>query len=407
MPCDNTSTIEGQQVKQCTDETLHFSAIDGDVTSTNELSNLFHLGLVYDDFGYKNCVSSSDEEEAPLSSTEKLSAWAIAFNVSNASFASLLDILRDQHPDFPKDPRTLRSIPRNIELKSVAGSQYFHLGLKKGIISKLMLISQHQPEEFRRLKQLSLQFNVDGLPLFKSVPGEFWPILCLIENVSCKIPFAVGVYYGKQKPTNADEYFTAFISEIQEILGEGIECCGVMFSIKISCFVCDAPARAFIKNITHHSGYSSCERCTSKGCWAGKIIHTDLYATLRTNSSFCSMEDEQHHKDSSPLASLDVDMIKSFPLDSMHLCCLGIMRRMLFLWFRSLEPCRINSGIYSSICSHLISLSSYCPREFTRQPRSLKYLERWKATELWQFILYIGTVVLKDKISKEIILNIF
>ena len=144
MPCDNTSTIERQQVKQCTDETLHFYAFESDVTSTNELSNLFHLGLVYDDFGYKNCVSSSDEEETPLSLTEKLSAWAITFNVSNASFASLLDILRDQHPDLPKDSRTLCSIPRNIELKSVGGDQYFHLGLKKGIISKSMLISQHQ-----------------------------------------------------------------------------------------------------------------------------------------------------------------------------------------------------------------------------------------------------------------------
>ena len=66
MPSDNTSSIEGQQVTQCTDETLHFSATNSDVISTNELSSLFHVGLVYDDFGYKNCISSSDEEETPL-----------------------------------------------------------------------------------------------------------------------------------------------------------------------------------------------------------------------------------------------------------------------------------------------------------------------------------------------------
>ena len=60
------------------------------------------------------------------------------------------------------DSRTLRSILKSIKLKSVAGGEYFHLGTEKGIISKLMLISQHQPEEFQRLKQLSLQFNVDG-----------------------------------------------------------------------------------------------------------------------------------------------------------------------------------------------------------------------------------------------------
>ena len=141
MPCDNTSSIEGQQVKEYTNETLPFSATDSDVTSTNKLSNLFHLGLVYDNFGYKNCISSGDKEEIPLSLREKLSAWGITFNVSSTSFASLLDILRDQHPDLPKDPRTLRSILKSIELKSVAGGEYFHLGLKKGIISKLMLIS--------------------------------------------------------------------------------------------------------------------------------------------------------------------------------------------------------------------------------------------------------------------------
>ena len=121
---------------------------------------------MYDDFGHKNCILSSDEEETPLSSKEKLSAWGITFNVSNTSYASLLDILRNEHPDAPEDSRTLRSIPKSIKLKSVAGGEYFHFGLKKGIIFKLMLINQHQPEEFRRLKQLSLQFNVDGLPLF-------------------------------------------------------------------------------------------------------------------------------------------------------------------------------------------------------------------------------------------------
>ena len=45
----------------------YFSATNSDLMSTNELSNLFHVGLVYDDFGYKNCISSSDEEETPLS----------------------------------------------------------------------------------------------------------------------------------------------------------------------------------------------------------------------------------------------------------------------------------------------------------------------------------------------------
>ena len=357
----------------------------------------------YDEFNYLTCdVSSSDEDEeilAPRNLRERLSDWAISCNISNASVALLLAALRVEHPDLPKDPRSLRAIPKNIQIDQIAGGQYFHFGLKKGIISKLKLLNQYRHSEFEQLQQLSLQFNVDGLPLYKSVPGEFWPILCKIENISVTDPFAIGIFFGKQKPTDANEYLTQFVSELKEIVAEGLVCCNVKFAFNISCFICDAPARAFLKNTIQHTGYSSCERCTSKGCWAGKVIHTDLQATLRTDSSFRSMDDARHHKGPSPLAVLEMDMIKSFPLDYMHLCCLGVMRRMLYMWFRSSHSCRIPYGLYTSISNHLMSLSSHSPREFARKPRSLKYLERWKATELRQFLLYTGPVVLRQKLD--------
>jgi len=45
---------------------------------------------------------------------------------------------------------------------------------------------------------LKLQFNVDGLPLFKSSATEFWPILCLVQN-SDTHPFVVRLYCGKKQ----------------------------------------------------------------------------------------------------------------------------------------------------------------------------------------------------------------
>lgn len=53
----------------------------------------------------------------------------------------------------------------------------------------------------------------------------------------------------------------------------------------------------------------------------------------------------------------------------------------------------------SDISMKLQSLSGKLPSEFARQPRSLFEVERWKATEFRQFLLYTGPVVLKGVVT--------
>lgn len=45
--------------------------------------------------------------------------------------------------------------------------------------------------------------------------------------------------------------------------------------------------------------------------------------------------------------------------------------------------------------------SQTLPVEFTRQPRELKYLTRWKATEFRSFLLYLGPIALKGILDQE------
>ena len=63
----------------------------------------------------------------------------------------------------------------------------------------------------------------------------------------------------------------------------------------------------------------------------------------------------------------------------MHLVCLGAVRRILN--YMKKGPCgKISANNINEISMLLLSLNGHMPSEFVRQPRSLKDLDRWKAT---------------------------
>ena len=76
---------------------------------------------------------------------------------------------------------------------------------------------------------------------------------------------AVGIYYGDSKVSNLENFLHVFIVEMDGLLANEISFDGVHFQIILHSFVCDAPARALLKNIKGHSGYFGCEKCQDEG----------------------------------------------------------------------------------------------------------------------------------------------
>lgn len=104
---------------------------------------------------------------------------------------------------------------------------------------------------------------------------------------------------------------------------------GGKYKVIIKDFICDAPTRAFVKRIKGHASYTSCENCTVEGDYFYSSKHVCLNkenAPFRTDGSFRTREDEDHHVADSRIEELPIDMVKSCPLDYLHLIWLGVVK---------------------------------------------------------------------------------
>ncbi len=200
-------------------------------------------------------------------------------------------------------------------------------------------------------------------------------------------------------------YLEDFVSEMKKFESENFfasnEKC---YKILLGAVICDAPARAFVKCVKTHNSYHCCERCVQRGEWCGKVILPDLAEPNRSDQSFVNQTDAIHHLDVSPLTHLNFGMVSGFPLDYMHLICLGVVRRLISLWMQGPSG-KLSQNIVSSISDQLAIVRPYISKEFSRKPRSMSEFKQWKATELRQFLVYTGPVVLKSFLSKELYTN--
>lgn len=194
---------------------------------------------------------------------EDLRCWALKFNIKRIAVNNLLSILRKNNVlNIPKDSRTLLHTPREVTLLPMGAGSYWHCSLKNTLEKKFCNCEND--------KCISLTFNVDGVQLHESSRYQFWPILCQIYEMPHSSPFVIGIFGGDSKPPTVHEYLIRFCTELQDVITNGIKTKnGSRIFIKIRCFVCDTPARSFIKG-KHFDHFTS--KCVEMDSWLTYII---------------------------------------------------------------------------------------------------------------------------------------
>lgn len=216
---------------------MEYSAFGDDESSTTTDFDPEDSGD--DDDGHDNDGKKLISE---FSCIENLKNWALNYRITHRAVNDLLKILTDFGIQYlPKDSRTFLRTPQGTAntIKPMGDGQYWHYGLKNCLSNQFSDLNQSM--------EIQLTFNVDGLPIHRSSKKAFWPILCNIHNMPKIQPMVIGIYYGDTKPLTADEFLNDFVDEMDYCLKNGININGHELAVKIRCFVCDTPARAFMK----------------------------------------------------------------------------------------------------------------------------------------------------------------
>ncbi|KAL6417370.1 hypothetical protein ACFW04_014545 [Cataglyphis niger] len=246
---------------------------------------------------------------------------------------------------------------------------YAHFGFTSALERSIKMYSNL----LRQMKLINI--NVDVLPISKSFSSQFWPIMASIEDISIRtLPFVIDIYHGICKPCDANDFLSSFVNEFLNIKGI------------LNAIFCDAPIKSFITYTKAHTGYFSCSKCIQKGDFVhNRIIFPEINNILQMTRD-------------SVLEKLSIGMASQIPLDYMHLVCLGVMKRLLQIWINENEQNRLSTESIDSISQYLMNIKQNILSEFVRKPRTLVDIDKWKATELSQFLFLAIKIIANPQI---------
>lgn len=203
-----------------------------------------------------------------------------------------------------------------------------------------------------------------------------------------------------------NDFLKDLVVEAKDICENGIIINGCNIKCKLEALICDTPAKSFVLCVKGHTGYSSCTKCLTEGEYIGnRVCFPDINAPLRTDDDFVRKIDDNYHKPNMTCSLLQVPYFKpvtNVPFDYMHLVCLGIMRKLMYLWLHGELHYRLQHRAVEKISTRLeTQLKPSIPIEFARKPRAIDCIKLWKATEFRLILLYIGPLAFKSVLKKN------
>lgn len=351
-------------------------------------------------------TSDSDSEEDPTNSlADELKELVVLHNVNGSTLKAIMAMFRKRgFNNLPKDPRTLLQTPRHVDIRTVSGMDYYFFGLDSQL--ELAIENAVEPPGLQG-NEITLSLNVDGIPLFKD-SRTAWPILCSVDNFQTShsifpLVITVSKAHSETKPNNRD-FLNESIAALNHAIANGYDHDDIHYTVRVKCCICDTPARCMVRNCKLFNGYFGCDKCMQKGQTLNhRMVYMPRNWLPRTDDGFRRQTQIGHTKGPTPFSELEnFDLVDDFPLDYMHLVCLGVVKKLIKSWVQPpRRPYSLAGAQQTRINERLFSIRPSITRDFARRPRKINEVDRWKATEFRQFLLYTGQIVLKNILPED------
>ncbi|XP_040191178.1 uncharacterized protein LOC120924346 isoform X1 [Rana temporaria] len=274
---------------------------------------------------------------------------------------------------------------------------------------------------------LTLSFNCDGVPVFKSSKSSMWPTLFVINEVPLSVRksnvLMASLWFGRSDKPPMSVLLTPFVNEVKTLSRDGFywKYNGETMLMKVFAllFISDAVARPLVQKFNQFNGAYGCGFCLQEGKVVERGRGTARVYKFEQPLLRQAQETLQHaemaiHQGKPVFGVKGVSLLFDLPYfnvidcvvpEYMHCVLLGVARQLATLWFDTKFHTKdFYLGMQrNEINRRLLQIQPPC--NFARVPRSIDVRKFWKAHEWLAWLVYYSVPVLWALMHEQYFVN--